>query len=117
MTVALTSLRPERPGGNLALALFPALIGLFVGQLYEPEKSAQFKATNLSDHDAKTWNRIALVAGVLGIVLGGIAGVTVAAGDTSTGFLLLPIALLFLVFAPVIWLMLRSRNRQLRAEP
>lgn len=118
MTVALTSLSSERQGGSLALVLFPAFIGLFVAQLYEPEKSAQFKAADLSDRDAKTWKRIALVpAVVVGIILGCIAGVTVAADDTGTGFLLLPIALLFLVFAAAIWMMLRSRNRQLRAKP
>lgn len=117
MTVALTSLSSERQGGSLALVLFPAIIGLFVAQLYEPEKSAQFKAADLSDRDAKTWKRIALVPAVVGIILGCIAGVTVAAGDTGTGFLLLPIALLFLVFAAAIWMMLRSRNRQLRAKP
>lgn len=64
----------------------------------------------------KRWKRIALVPAVVGIILGCIAGVTVLAGDTGTGFLLLPIALLFLVFAAAIWMMLRSRNRQLRAK-
>ncbi|OAE01978.1 hypothetical protein [Arthrobacter sp. OY3WO11] len=117
VTVALTSVSPERPGGNLALGLFPAILGLFVAQLYEPEESVHFRAADLSDRDAKTWARIAVLPAVVGIVLGCIAGVTVAAGDTSTGFLLLPIAILFLVFATAIWIMLKSRNRQLRAKP
>ena len=117
MTVALTSLSPERQGASLALVLFPAIIGLFVAQLYEPEKSVQFKAADLSDRDAKTWKRIALVPAVVGTILGCIAGVTIAAGDMGTGFLLLPIALFFLVFAAAIWMMLGSRNRQLRADP
>jgi hypothetical protein len=89
-TIALTSDNGERPGGDLALVLFPALIGLFIARLYEPEKSAQFRAADLSDGDAKTWARIALMPAAVGIVLGSIAGVSVAAGGTSTGFLLLP---------------------------
>lgn len=113
-TLVVTSISPEPPGGNPALGLFPAITGLFVAQLYEPEKSTQFTSTDLSNHDAKTWQRMALLTALVGIILGCIAGATAATGDSGTGFLLLPIALLFLAFAAAIWIMLRSRNRQLK---
>lgn len=107
----------DRLGGNPVLAVFPALIGLFVAQLYEPESSAQFKPSDLSDHDVKTWKRVALVLILIGVVVGSIAGIGIAAGDNIAIALLLPIAFLFLVFAAAIWMMLRSRIRQLRAKP
>ncbi|MDF9751990.1 hypothetical protein [Arthrobacter sp. ES3-54] len=108
---------PGRTGATPALALFPALVGLFLTQLYEPEKTAQAKASDLSNRDAKVWKRSALVSAAVGIVLGCIAGLAAAAGNIDSLALLLPIALLFLVFAAAIWMMLRTRNRQLEANP
>ncbi|MDQ0850712.1 hypothetical protein QFZ65_002650 [Arthrobacter sp. B3I9] len=117
VTIVGTTLNPQGPGADLSLRLFPPIVALFVAQLYEREDSAQFKAADLSDRDAEAWKRIAVVPAVLGVVLGCLAGMTIASGDTSLGFLLLPVALLFLTFAVVIWIMLGSRNRQLRAKP
>jgi hypothetical protein len=115
--VVVSAIFPGRPGGNPALGLFPAIIGLGLAQLCEQENSPQFKASDLSDHDAKVWKRIALVPALVGIVLGCIAGIAAAAGNIGTLALILPIAILFLVFAAAIWVMLRPRNRQLRAKP
>lgn len=55
--VVFVAMRPslDRPGGNAVPAMFPAITGLFIAQLYEPESSAQLKASDLSDHDAKTY--------------------------------------------------------------
>ena len=75
------------------------------------------KASDLSGRDAKVWKRSALVSAAVGIVLGCIAGLAAAAGNIDSLALLLPIALLFLVFAAAIWMMLRTRNRQLGANP
>lgn len=104
-----TAIFPVRPGDNLALALFPAMIGFFLAhaQLYEPENTAQVKASDLSDRDARAWKRIALVPAIIGIVLGCIAGIAGAAGNIGALALLMPIAVLSLVFAAGIWMMLR----------
>lgn len=51
VTVVVTAISPEPSRGNPALGLFPAVVGLFVAQLYETEGSAQFKASDLSDRD------------------------------------------------------------------
>jgi hypothetical protein len=99
VTIVGTSHNPERPGADLSLRLFPPIVALFVAQLYEREDSAQFKAADLSDRDAQAWKRIAYVPAALGTFLGCLASVTIAAGDT------------------VIWIVLSSRNRQLRAKP
>jgi hypothetical protein len=115
--VVSTSISTERQEANPAAGLLPAIIGLLVAQLYEQERAAQLKASDLSDRDAGVWKRIALAGALVGIVLGGLSGVTLAAGDSGTGFFLLPVALLFLVLAGAIWIMLRSRTRQLRAKP
>ncbi len=117
VVVVASAVSPGRPGGNPALALFPALIGLFLAQLYEPESSQQFKPTDLSDRDAKAWKLIALVAALVGIVLGCFAGMAAAAVDTGLLAFLLPIAILFLVLAAAIWVMLRTRTRQPTAKP
>lgn len=106
----------DRPGVFPVLAVFPAVIGLFVAQLYEPESRAQFKPSDLSDRDAKTWKSISLALALIGLIVGSIAGIAGAGGDSFTTALLLPIAILFLVFAAGIWMMLRSRNRQLTAK-
>lgn len=115
--VVSTSISTERQEANPAAGLLPAIIGLLIAQLYEQERTAQLKASDLSDRDAGVWKRIALAGALVGIVLGGLSGVTLAAGDSGTGFFLLPVALLFLVLAAAIWIMLRSRTRQLRAKP
>jgi hypothetical protein len=117
VTVVVTAISPDRSGGNPALGLFPAIVGLFVAQLYETEGSAQFKASDLSDRDVRVWRQIALVPAFVGIVLASIAGIAGATGDIAALALLLPIGILFLVFAAAIWMMLRIRNRQLRAKP
>lgn len=115
--VVSTSISTERQEANPAAGLLPAIIGLLVAQLYEQERASQLKASDLSDRDAGVWKRIALAGALVGIVLGGLSGVTLAAGDSGAGFFLLPVALLFLVLAAAIWIMLRSRTRQLRAKP
>jgi hypothetical protein len=112
-----TAIFPARPGGNPALALFPAMIGLFLAMLYEPENSPQFRASDLSNRDARAWKRIALVPAMIGIVLGCIAGIAGAAGNIGALAFLLPFGILFLVFSAMIWMMLWIRNRQLRAKP
>jgi hypothetical protein len=117
VTVVVTAISPDRSGGNPALGLFPAIVGLFVAQLYETEGSARFKASDLSDRDVRVWRQIALVPAFVGIVLASIAGIAGATGDIAALALLLPIGILFLVFAAAIWMMLRIRNRQLRAKP
>ncbi|WP_157372475.1 hypothetical protein [Arthrobacter sp. Soil736] len=117
VTVVVTAISPDRSGGNPALGLFPAIVGLFVAQLYETEGSAQFKASDLSDRDVRVWRKIALVPAFVGIVLACIAGIAGATGNIGALALLLPIGILFLVFAAAIWMMLRIRNRQLRAKP
>lgn len=117
ITFVVTTPSLDRPGGNPVLAVVPAVIGLFVAQLYEPESSAQFRASDLSDRDAKTWKRISFLLILIGIVVGSIAGIGVAAGDSIAIAQLLPIGILSLVFAATIWVMLRTRNRQLNAKP
>lgn len=111
-----TSMLPARPEGNPALALFPLLVGLFLAQLYESEASARYKPSDLSEHDVEVWKRNALVLAIIGIVLGCIAGTAGAIGNVGMLALLLPIGVLFLVFAAAIWIMLRKRNRQLRTK-
>jgi hypothetical protein len=118
IVIAVTTvISTDRPGDNPALALFPAIIGLFVAQLYETESSAQFRASDLSDRDAKAWKRIAVVQAIVGIVLGCISGIAGMAGDIDALVLLLPIAILFMVFAAAVWTMLTMRNRQLKTKP
>ena len=48
---------------------------------------------------------------------GSIPGIAVAAVNIGALALLVPIGILFLVFAAAIRVMLRTRNRQLRANP
>jgi hypothetical protein len=84
--VVSTSISTERQEANPAAGLLPAIIGLLVAQLYEQERAAQLKASDLSDRDAGVWKRIALAGALVGIVLGGLSGVTLAAGDSGTGF-------------------------------
>ncbi|MGO4584928.1 hypothetical protein AB4Z38_13710 [Arthrobacter sp. 2RAF6] len=115
--LVVTFVLPGRPGGNAALPLFPTIVGLFVAQLYEPASSAQFKASDLSEKDAKTWKRISLGLVLVGIVVGSVAGIAGAAGNIGALALLLPIGMLFLVFAAAIWIMFRTRNRWLKPEP
>ncbi|WP_284764367.1 hypothetical protein [Arthrobacter sp. efr-133-R2A-63] len=110
----VTAFIPARPGGNAALPLFPTIIGLFVAQLYEPEGSTQFAASDLSDHDAKAWKRIAVVSAPIGAALICIAVVAGIAGNIGILALLLPIGVLLLVTAAAIWTMLRTRSRKLR---
>lgn len=118
LIIVFMAMRPslDRSGGNAVLAMFPAITGLFIAQLYEPESSAQFRASDLSDHDAKTWQRISLVLALIAFVIGSIAGIGAAAGNIGPVALLVPIGILFLVFAAAIRVMLRTRNRQLRAK-
>ncbi|WP_284984193.1 hypothetical protein [Arthrobacter sp. efr-133-TYG-118] len=115
--LVVTSVIQARPGGNAALPLFPAIVGLFVAQLYEPEGIAQFKASDLSDRDARVWKKIAIVSAIIGISLGCIAGIAGAVGNVFALPLLLPIAVLLLASTAMIWMMLRTRNRQQRAKP
>ncbi|WP_442545247.1 hypothetical protein ACSBOX_06095 [Arthrobacter sp. KN11-1C] len=53
---------------------------------------------------------------LIGVVVGTIAGIGAAVGNIFALPLLMPIAVLSLVFAAGIWLMLRTRNRQLKAK-
>lgn len=105
-----------RAEGNPALSLFPLLVGLILAQLFESEASARYKPSDLSEHDLKVWKRNALVLAIIGVVLGCIAGTAGAVGNLDMLALLGPIGILFLVFAAVIWVMLRKRNRRLRAK-
>lgn len=107
----------DRPWANSVLSVFPLVLGGFVAQLYEPESSAQFKASDLSDQDAKTWKRISLVLALIGAIIGCIAGIGGVTGNIVVFALLWPIGLLCLVFAFAIWMMLRRRNWQLGAKP
>lgn len=79
--------------------------------------SAQFTASDLSDHEAKTWKRISLVLALIGVIVGSIAGIAVVAGNIGALALLVPVGIPFLAFAAAIWVMLRTRNRQLRLNP
>jgi len=89
---------------------------LVVAFLYEPGGPPLFRAPDLSDRDAAAWKRTAIVLAITGISLGGIAGIAGAAGNIFALPLLLPIAVMLLITAAIIWTMLRARNRH-RANP
>lgn len=93
------------------------MIGGLVAQLYEPESSVQFKLSDLSDRDARTWKNMPLVLVLIGVVVGAIAGIGAAAGNIFAVPLLLPIAVLSLVFAAGIWMMLRRGTGSRRRSP
>ena len=65
--VVSTSISTERQEANPAAGLLPAIIGLLVAQLYEQERAAQLKASDLSDRDAGVWKRIALAGALVGV--------------------------------------------------
>jgi hypothetical protein len=101
----------DRPGANVFLGSVSVLITGFVAQLYEHESTAQFKLSDLSDRDAGTWKKTSLVLLLVGVGVGAMAGIGAALGNIFALPLLLPIAVLSLIFAGGIWMMLRTRNR------
>jgi hypothetical protein len=115
--IMVTQTSLDRPEGYVFLAVFPVMISGLVVQLYEPESTAQFKLSDLSDRDARTWKRMFLVLILIGVVVGAIAGIGAAVGNIYALPLLLPIAIVSLVFAAGIWIMLRMRNQQPKAKP
>jgi peptidoglycan/LPS O-acetylase OafA/YrhL len=117
IVIVVTNFSLDRALGNPVLAMFPAMTGLLLALLYEPESTAQFKPSDLTDRDVRTWKRISFVLGLIGVVVGSISGVAGVAGNITMLALLLPIAILFLVLAAAIVVMLKSRNRLLKARP
>jgi hypothetical protein len=109
----------NRPDGNPAFALVPLGVAMFAAQLFEPEsvpKSA-FTMVALGDHDARMWKRFVLVLALAGIVLGCISAVAAAVGNVFLASLLLPPAILFLVFAAAVRTQLKPKRRQPKAKP
>lgn len=98
-----------RTGGNPVLALFPALVGGFLAQLFEPESVAVFTMAALSDRNVRAWKRVVLVAALVGIFLGCVGVVGAVVGNLVLVSLLLPVAIIFLILAAVAWVRLRSR--------
>lgn len=109
--IAILAARPDRDS-PLVSPLYPMLLGLFVAHLYEPEGPPLFKAPDLSDRDARAWKKTAIVLAIIGIGLGCIAGIAGAAGNIFALPVLLPIAVMLLIIAAVLWTILRARNRQ-----
>jgi hypothetical protein len=100
------------PAGNAPWGLFPALLALFLVQLYEPEVASRSKAASLSDSNARAYWRIGLLALLGGVVLGSMGILGAIAGSHMLAAQLLPPGVFCLVFAFGIWMMLRSRNQQ-----
>ncbi|HEY8752265.1 MAG TPA: hypothetical protein VIM40_01245, partial [Arthrobacter sp.] len=95
-------------------AIFPIFVGLGLAPMFEPEATVGFKASDLSEKDAKTWRRILWACVLLTVVLGASSVFAAVSGNPTLGALMLPFAGLFLSFVFVIWILLRSRIRQLR---
>jgi hypothetical protein len=95
-------------------AIFPIFVGLGLAPMFEPEATVGFKASDLSEKDAKTWRRILWACVLLTVVLGASSVFAAVSGNPTLGALMLPFAGLFLSFVFVIWILLRARIRQLR---
>lgn len=109
--IMVTQPNLDRPGTNVFLGSVLLLITGFVAQLYEHESTAQLKLSDLSDRDAETWKKMSFVLFVIGVGVGAIAGIGAVVGNIFALPLLLPIAVVSLIFAGGIWMMLRTRNR------
>ena len=118
ITLAVIAILAARPGrySPMVSPLIPMILGLFIAHLYEPEGPPLCKAPDLSDRDARVWKRTAIVLAIIGIGIGGLAGITGAAGNIFALPLLLPITVLLLVIATALWTTLRARNRK-KANP
>jgi hypothetical protein len=95
-------------------ATFPCLVGLGVSQMFESEESARFKASDLSERDAKTWRRILWAFVFATVLFGSIGALAAATGDLTAAALMLPLAVVSLLSAIAIWTLLRARTRQLK---
>lgn len=98
---------------NPTSALYPCLTGLFIAQLFEPEATQKFTASQLSSRDADAWKRIMVGSALTGLVLGAGAIVSVLFGGLTLVTVLPPLAALFLAIAAAVWTMLRARKKQL----
>lgn len=95
-------------------AMFPSILGGLVSQMFEPEGTAGFKASDLGERDARVWRRILWACVLATVLVGSIGAFAAATGNLTVGALMLPFAGLFLFFAVAIWILLRSRTRQLK---
>lgn len=111
VVVILAAVFLNRAGSNPGLPLFLIGMGVFVAQLFEPEATAASPLAVLSDRDVRTWMRIALVTACVGVVLCCISVVVATTGNLLLVSLLLPVAILSLIFAAGIWVWLRSTKR------
>ncbi|GAA4050338.1 hypothetical protein GCM10023063_42610 [Arthrobacter methylotrophus] len=112
MIIVTISVTSGHPSGNGQWGLFPALLALFLVQLYEPVGTGRSTASSLNDGNARAYRRIGLLALLGGIVLGGMGVLAAVAGNPTLPAQLFPPAVFCLVFAVGIWMMLRSRRQQ-----
>ncbi|ALV45310.1 hypothetical protein MB46_07180 [Arthrobacter alpinus] len=107
----------HRPASNLGFAVFPIGVAIFVGQLFESETVAAAPMVGaVTDRNVRSWRRIALVTAVVGGVLCCVSAMAAFAGNLSVVALLLPVAIVSLVFAAVFWVWLRSIRRQVKGR-
>ena len=82
-----------------------------------PEGADASTWATLTDRNAKTWNLIVLVAAVAGVLLCCLGMVATVTGNLALGSVLVPFAVIFLVFATLMWTQLRSVKRQAKGAP
>jgi hypothetical protein len=110
----IVAAQPDRYS-PLVSPLFPMLLAMVAAYMYEPGGPPLIRGP-ATDRDAKVWKRTALVSGIIGISLGGIAIIAAAAGNIDTLALLSPVAVVLLITAAVQGAKLRARNRH-RTNP
>jgi hypothetical protein len=112
MIIVMISVTSGHPSSNGQWGLFPALLALFLVQLYEPVGTGRASASSLSEQNAGAYRRIGLLALLGGTVLGAMGVSGAVAGNPTLPAQLLPPAVFCLVFAVGILMMLRSRKQQ-----
>lgn len=113
----LTILSLASPQRNLTPTLYSMFVGMGLSQLFESPSSANFKAAQLSETDAKAWRHI--MAGLF------VAGIATAAGGAAASALtgavewsaaLVPVGAMLLALSASIWALLRARAGQSRTR-
>jgi hypothetical protein len=93
-------------------------IALVLGRTWawQPEGAAT-STTTLTDRNVRVWNRVVLVSAVVGVLLCCIGVVATATGNLTLASVVLPLTVIFLAFATLIWVQLRSVKRQAKGAP
>ena len=109
--IVVVAARPDSYDPVLS-SLFPMFLAWVAAYLYEPGGPPLLKAPELSDRAIRAWKRNALVLAITGIGLGCTAIIFGVTGDLFALAILSPIAIVNLAVAAVLWVMLRTRDRQ-----